>query len=268
MFRHSLPVFFLAAVACGDSMANDTKPAVVQPAKAAASEPAAATSTPSAAPTAEGSITGRIKFNGESRPGAAIDLSPDPFCVEHNGDAGLRSSGIAVGEDGGLADVFVQLTSGVPDEKYDAPDEPVVLDQIGCNYVPHVFGVMKKQDIEIRNSDATLHNIHPTPKRNKEFNLAMPNKGDVRTKNFRKAEEGIAFKCDVHPWMRAWCFVLEHPYFGTTDKDGAFTINAKGLSDGEYGVKVWHEVLGEKEGTVTLAGGKASIELTLEAAEG
>ena len=30
--------------------------------------------------------------------------------------------------------------------------------------------------------------------------------------------------CDIHPWMRAWIFVFDHPWFAVTDKTGRFRI--------------------------------------------
>ena len=51
---------------------------------------------------------------------------------------------------------------------------PVVLDQSGCKYHPHVLGVMAGQTVEIKNDDQTTHNIHPTPKDNREWNESQP----------------------------------------------------------------------------------------------
>ncbi len=264
--RTLLSATLLLGVACAESAANDTEVVTTAVAAVTTGEPAAATSAPAntAAPTSRGAVTGTVSFRGTAAPRTKVDLSADDFCVHHNGEAGLEETSAVRTEGGGLADVFIQLTDGVPDKKYDAPDAPVILDQVGCTYAPHVFGVLKKQDIEIRNSDETLHNIHPTPDKNKEFNLAMPNKGDVRTKDFRKAEDAIPFKCDVHPWMKAFCFVMEHPYFAVTGADGKFSLDTSGLADGEYGVKAWHEVLGEKQGKVTIADGKATYDLAFE----
>ena len=221
---------------------------VVAPATAPAVEPAAAPA----------GITGKVLFRGEAPKAERIDMASDPFCVgAHQG--GLDHDRVAVGAGGGLASVFVSLT-GVPDERYKAPDEPVVLDQRGCMYTPHVFGIVKKQDIEILNSDDTLHNIHAVPKSNKEFNVGMPEKGMKIKKTFKKDEDAILIKCDVHPWMAAYCFSMEHPYFGTTATDGTVTINARDLPDGEYGVRIWHETLGEASAKVTVAGGSGSFE--------
>ena len=262
MFRKfALAVSSVTFLACGDSLASDTAP-VVEPAAAKAVVSTVEPAAP-AAPVArvEGAVSGMIKFKGDMPDAPAVDISSDPVCD------GLHPGGFAMatvrGEGGGLADVFVELT-GVPDERYKAPKEPVVLDQVGCTYIPHVFGVMKKQDIEILNSDDTLHNIHPTPSVNREFNVGMPTKGMKITKSFKKAEGAFPVKCDVHPWMKAWCIVMEHPYFAVTGADGNFRIDTSDLPDGEYGVKMWHETLGTKEGKVTVASGAATYEFTFE----
>ena len=263
MLRNTALVFsFVTAIACGDSLASDE----VSPsseAKVPVAAAAAAVVAPAKTVTAPvaGAVSGVIKFKGEMPEAEAVDISSDPVCE------GLHADGFAMatvrGEDGGLADVFIELT-GVPDERYKAPDEAVVLDQVGCTYVPHVFGVMKKQDIKILNSDDTLHNIHPTPKVNREFNVGMPTQGMEITKSFKKAEEAVPFKCDVHVWMKAYCFVMEHPYFAVTDASGKFSLPTADLPDGEYGVKTWHETLGTKEGTVTVADGEATYDFTYE----
>ena len=59
---------------------------------------------------------------------------------------------------------FVWVKSGLPDKNWQVPTTPVTLDQSGCMYKPHVIGVMTGQQIEIKNSDPTNHNIHPLPR--------------------------------------------------------------------------------------------------------
>ena len=219
---------------------------------------ALASAEPAAAPVAAG-ITGKVVFRGEAPARKAVDMSSDPVC-EGSHEGGAHRDDVRVGAGNGLNDVMIVLT-GVPDERYKAPKEAVKLDQVGCLYEPRVFGVMKKQDIEIHNSDATLHNVHAMPKTNKEFNNAMPAGIKPIKKEFKKAEDAILIKCDVHPWMAAYCFSVEHPYFGSTDKDGNVTIRAGELPDGEYGVRGWHPTLGNVEGKVTVAGGAGAFEL-------
>ncbi len=217
------------------------------------------TTEPTAEPVAAvAGVTGTISFRGEKADAKRLDIKADPVCVDGNPD-GLFDRTLTVSEKGGLADVFIQLT-GVPDEKYKAPKDAAVLDQKGCRYHPFVFGVMVKQDIQIVNSDDTLHNVHAVPKRNKEFNNGMPTKGQTIKKKFKKAEDAVLIKCDVHPWMKAYCFVIEHPYFATTTADGTFTLPTDDLPDGEYGVTLWHPKLGDAEGKVTVKGGAGKFE--------
>src|SRR2546426_3054134 len=81
-----------------------------------------------------------------------------------------------VSKDGGLANVLVYIKSGLEGKKFPTPAEGPVLDQVGCLYEPYVMGVMVNQKFKIKNSDATLHNVHATPKINTEFNFAQPTK--------------------------------------------------------------------------------------------
>lgn len=252
-----------AGCSCSEEPQVAAAPVGAQP---VAIQPAADPAPAPEAPAPAGAVTGKISFEGTPPARDKVDLSPDPVCHKTHGDAGmLNPVAVEVDAGGGLKNVFVQLT-GVPESAFkdgkDAP--PATIDQVGCNYVPHVLGVLKKQPINILNSDPTLHNIHGQPRVNKEFNYAMPNKGDVRDVEFKKVEEAVKIKCDVHAWMAAFCFVMEHPYFAVTTADGSFTVDTTGLADGEYGVKAWHEILGTAEGKVTVKDGAGTFSHTFK----
>jgi hypothetical protein len=269
MFR-SLPVLaLLACAACSNAVAScasdDTTQAAAPAAVQAAVVPAAgqpdAVKIAGPAHAAAGAITGKITFEGTPPARDKVDLSPDAVCKKAHGDEGmLNPVGVEVDAAGGLHNVFVMLT-GLPDtlakDGKDLP--PVVLDQHGCTYNPHVFGLVKKQKITIKNSDPTLHNIHGQPKTNKEFNYAMPDMENPREVEFKKVEEAIHIKCDVHPWMGAFCFVCDNPYFAVSNPDGSFSIDTTGLPDGEYAIKAWQEVLGYAEGKVTVKDGAGTF---------
>jgi hypothetical protein len=125
-----------------------------------------------------------------------------------------------------------------------------VLDQDGCIYKPHVLGVMTGQNIRIKNSDPTNHNIHPLPKVNQEWNESQPPKGEEKLKSFAREEVMIPVKCNVHPWMRSYIGVVSHPFFAVTGDDGTFTI--KGLPPGTYTLETWHEKFGPQDMQVTV----------------
>jgi plastocyanin len=134
---------------------------------------------------------------------------------------------------------------------YPAPTEPVVLNQKGCHYTPHVFGIMVGQPLQIVNSDPTLHNIHALPKANSEFNTGQPIQGMKFDHTFTAKEVMVPFKCDVHGWMNAHAAVLDHPFFAVSSKDGKFEI--KGLPAGKYTIEAWHEKLGAQTMDVEVA---------------
>lgn len=161
---------------------------------------AAGTSVPTAEGTDGGAIAGKISFLGAVPPPQKVQLSADPRCVAMHKN-GLERQGIKA-KDGGLADVLVYVKTGISGSN-PAPAEPVLLDQIGCTYHPQMVVTMVGQPLRIRNSDDTLHNIHPRPTVNKEFNVGQPRKGMETTKIFDKPELMIPTGCDVHPWMRA-----------------------------------------------------------------
>ena len=142
------------------------------------------------------------------------------------------------GAGNGLQNAFVYVKDGLGNRTFPVPKTPVVLDQQGCKYRPHVVGIQVGQPLEVRNSDSTLHNVHAIPKVNKEFNFGQPTKGMKSSRTFDKAEVMVPFKCDVHGWMNAYAGVVAHPFFAVSKADGSFEI--KGLPPGSYTVEVWH----------------------------
>ena len=73
----------------------------------------------------------------------------------------------------------------------------------------------------------------------------------------------MLFRSNVHNWMRAWIGVVDHPYFGVTGTDGAFTL--RNVPPGTYTVAVWQEKLGTEEQTVTVApSGVAELNFTIK----
>ena len=98
---------------------------------------------------------------------------------------------------------------------------------------------MAGQVVEIRNSDATLHNIHSQSKTNRAFNIAMPKVVKKKNYTFDKSEAPFIIKCDVHPWMRTWAGVFDHPFYAVTDDMGKFTL--ENVPAGTYTVTAWHE---------------------------
>ncbi len=192
-------------------------------------------------------VIGKVMFEGTAPTPQPIKMDADPVCLlQHKG--GASSEEVVVNSNGTLKNVFVYVKEGLQGQKFEAPKTPVVFDQKGCHYEPHVFGIQVNQPFEIHNDDETLHNVHALPKNSKEFNLGMPLKGMKLTKTFTSPEIMVKVKCEVHPWMSAWGGVVDHPFYAVTGDDGTFTL--KDLPPGEYTIEAWHEKYGTQTATV------------------
>ena len=185
-------------------------------------------------------IKGIVKLNGTVPKLPPYNMAQKPECTALHA-AAPGAENIVTGAGGELRDVFVQVSGGLESYKFTAPSEPVTLDQIGCLYKPHVFGIMVGQDIKLVNSDKFLHNVKVNASDGRPINDAMP-KPDflIKPKWFKKAKIPTPFQCEVHPWMKAYGCVVNHPYHSTTKVDGAFEIS--GLPAGKYKISTWHSL--------------------------
>lgn len=203
--------------------------------------------------TAHAGVSGTVTFKGKAPADAAIDMASDPKCKSMNAKAMTDDYKI---KDGKVGDVFVYVKNA-PAGDY-KPSGKVVLDQKGCMYAPKVFGIMVNQDLEVLNSDPTLHNVHAYAKPG-EFNQAMPKQGQKITKKFKKKQVLVDIKCDVHKWMHASAGVMDHPFFAVSNEKGEFSF--ENLPDGEYDVEAVHGKLGTKTGKLKVAGGAGTVEI-------
>jgi len=196
-------------------------------------------------PATVATVNGTVKFDGTAPKPAKIDMSQDPGCK------GTNAADTLVVSNGDLANEFVYVKDGLGNRTFEPPKDPVVLDQKGCQYHPHVLGVMTGQTVQIKNDDPTTHNIHPTPKDNREWNESQPPSAPALEKNFTREEIMLPVKCNQHPWMKMYVNVVKSPFFAVTDKSGKYEI--KGLPPGDYTLAFVHEKLGEQEQKVTVA---------------
>ena len=208
-------------------------------------------------------VTGTVKLDGKAPEMPKIDMSGVAQCAQQHTTPVMQET-VVTGADNGLANVVISVKK---EEGVDLPagaaPGPAVLDQKGCQYSPHVLAVMQGQAVNIKNSDAFLHNVHTLPEKNEGQNMAQPTTGEGQLKTPKEAEY-FRVKCDVHPWMGAWVAVLDNSFFAVSDKDGKFSL-PKGLADGDYTLHIWHEKFGEQDVKVSVKDGKAEANVTVKA---
>ncbi|MGA2748324.1 MAG: carboxypeptidase regulatory-like domain-containing protein [Verrucomicrobiota bacterium] len=214
-------------------------------------------------------VSGKVTLKGTPPPEKTIAF--DDTCSKlHPTVATTRH--YVVGQDNGLANVFVYISKGLEGKKFTPPTQGIEINQEGCNYQPYVSGVMVGQPVIIKNSDPLMHNIHAMPKAdgNTEFNFAQPNQGDVNDSKWvsciKSPEVLVKLKCDVHPWMFAYVGVQDHPFFAVTDKDGNFKI--ANVPAGKYTLTAYHlKAHGTKPGEsqeITVADSPVTANFTVE----
>jgi plastocyanin len=235
-------------VACGGG--GGSAPTAEAPAPA----PAPSASAPAAPAGGSGSVKGVISY-ADGDPDTAIKMDADPVCAGLHTEPAMTEKIVGDGQ-GHLANVFIYVKSGLSGGPWPAPATAATIDQHGCQYHPHVQGVMVGQKIEIVNSDSTLHNIHAHPTVNAEFNQGQPFQGMKMEHTFDKPEVMIPFRCDVHPWMASYMAVLDNPFFAVSKADGSYEI--PNLPAGTYTLEAWHEELGTQTMQVTVAAGGAA----------
>ena len=170
-------------------------------------------------------------------------------------DQQKRLTGVyLVGKGGAFANVEVYIREIAKGKA--KPTTPITLTNTHCMFQPRVQGACVGQQIKIVSDDPILHNTHPQNAATNAslYNVALPFKGFSVLKTLAPESGLLRIKCDAHEWMRAWIVELDHPYFATTDENGAFEL--KDVPPGTYDVIAWHEVMGERSGKVTVVAGK------------
>jgi len=212
----------------------------------------------------QGKAAGKALFQGDAPRRRKVDMGSDPTCQALHGEEPLREESLIVGDEGQLANVFVWISKGIDGKDYPVPGEPVVLDQKGCCYSPHVVGLRVGQKLLIKNSDPVTHNVHSFSKKNKPFNQSQQQGGKDIEQVFDKEEILVTVKCDIHGWMNTYLGVVEHPFFAVTKADGTFEI--PNLPPGEYTLSARHEALGTQKTTITVTDG-GTVESVFEFSE-
>ena len=210
-----------------------------------------------------GTISGVVLFEGKPRPEQLLNMSSDPYCEScHAKPVPDEMFVHAKGKNGKhpLANIFVYVKSGAPKGPHPLPTEPLLIARKGCLFSPHVVGVRVGQPVLFQNNDNIVLNVHCVSRHSPAFTHAVNAGERSPAYTFVAAEVMAKVKSDDHTWERVFLGALDHPFFHVTGTDGVFSIS--GLSDGEYVIETWQELLGERSTKVTVKDGKGTANVT------
>lgn len=208
-----------------------------------------------------GSLSGTFVLGGKI---------PAPVKIKIDKDVEVCSKGKLVDESlivdaktRGIADIMVYIHTKPgeslpkihPDYSKTANDK-VKLDNTLCRFEPRVVLLRTSQSLVIGNTDPVGHNANAAFTKNIAFNVTIPAGGSI-TKALPNAEPRPAtVTCGIHPYMKSFVLLKDHPYMAKTDKQGKFKI--KKIPGGEWTFQFRHDkYIGSKAGQITIAKGDA-----------
>jgi plastocyanin len=244
-----LAVLMVLSAGCSREESRAPAKPAEPPAGAAASPSASATPTPNNSTPGHGvgTITGKVVFKGTHAPGKVTIGKDKEVCGDFKLDPVL-----VVGSRGEVKNAVIQIAD--LKQAVSVPKEAVI-DQVKCEYVPHVLAIPAGTTVKIKNSDGILHNVHSFSEKNSPFNRAQPKYLKEISEKFVHPEI-ISLRCDVHGWMSGWIVVTESPFYSVTADDGSFKLES--VPVGKYTLEVWHETLGKTTQSVEVKLGEVT----------
>lgn len=199
-----------------------------------------------------GRLSGTIRYNGPPVEPREVPVTKDKsICGE-----GFRTTNpIRTNKDGYLSDTVIQVHGVAQGKPWRDVFKEAKIYQIDCSFQPRVQIVWEKADVWVVNLDPILHNINAYEvykgTRRSMFSFSQPRLGqEDRIPLKLRRSNLINLDCNAHGWMEGWVYTSPTPYFAVTTIDGAFEI--PDIPVGQYELSVWHPVLGEKRGNLTI----------------
>ena len=184
-----------------------------------------------------GVITGQVFFSGADPNLPPLDISSVPDCARHHPN-GLPDETVVINPNGTLKNVVVYLKDGP--RSGGATQPAPMLDQVDCQYVPHVIAAQVGRPLLIKSSDPFLHNVH-IAESEPAINWAFI--GSQQRQVIFQKSGCFTVRCDVHPWMKAMICVLDTGCFAVSDDRGHFAIS--NIPPGHYTLVAHHERFGD-----------------------
>jgi hypothetical protein len=200
---------------------------------------------------AAGTISGRVMWVGAS-PSAQIDRM-------------YRDSELC-GEDMPIDELVIVSLEGITRGKPLPIPGSVVIENRGCRFLPSMFVTIVGTTLEIQNLDPIMHYTHA--RLDTRFGPTLWNviqqAGAEGRSRLLDTLGLLDIRCDLHPNMKAFIQVLDHPYFDQTSFDGHFKL--RDVPPGSYTLNTWHPRFGTRSAPVNVpeSGGALTVDISVQ----
>lgn len=192
-----------------------------------------------------GNLKGTLQFDGDPAAPSQLTVNKD---IEVCGKEKLYDESMQVSaENKGLANAVIYLYLGRGDSVTPHPNYEsdaggkVRIDNIECRFEPHVVALRTSQTLIIGNKDPVGHNTK-IDSAEQGINPIVPADSEMEHKFQFDERRPVPVSCSIHPWMKGWLLLKDHPYFAVTDENGSFEI--ANLPAGKWEFQFWHEKAG------------------------
>jgi len=199
---------------------------------------------------AQGKIKGTIGVKGELPKILPLQITKDQDVCKN-----VPNESLIVSPANGVQNVVVLLEK-VPAAALLGParEHPVFrLTNQDCRFVPHVLVMQFNEDLEVSNMDPILHTARTLQS---EVNVGLFPGRTIRKEIGAPRLGPAKITCEIHPWMSAYVYLTDNPYYAVSDLHGEYEID--NVPPGKYRVRIWHELLGTEVGDIEVMPGKTS----------
>jgi len=193
-----------------------------------------------------GDLKIKFEYGGAAPVPTLIKVDKDvEFCGKHK----LENEQLIVNPaNKGVKNVVVYVYTGRGGSDIDDVDpanNTHTLANENCRFEPHIVIAQTGDTLKVTNPDQVGHNANLGFFNNKQQNFTIPS-GQEKEVELEESEPApIPVDCNIHPWMKAYIVVLDHPFAAKSDENGELII--KGLPTGELVFRAYHEAGAIKE---------------------
>lgn len=191
----------------------------------------------SATPKAElGAVHGQVRFTGDV---------PKPKKITTTDGGTLEHSDLVVDPKTKGLRYVVAILEDAPGQPKLEKTKALLVDQRDMVFLPRVIAVQHGQAVRFENNDLCNHSVMAasTVKAN-QFNVFVTGTQPYEHV-FDPQKHPVQIGCSLHGWMRAWVYVVPHPWFAVSNAEGQFKIEQ--VAPGKYTLWLRHADTGQHE---------------------